>query len=338
MDMSDQSLSTDRLTTLVTDGDREDAIAYLNQFIAAEPETRKRAMQSLREIADDNPATFNGLVPALMPFLEDEERAIRLSTAKLLVTVAEADPDAVRPVVSIIADRLTDEDEFYYVRARCAETLGYVALEYPDDVSSPDVLADLRIGLSFDEPEVKEKLAKALEYIALGDPSRIRHHVSSLVDHLDDENELVRYHVGTALVVVGCEYPEKLLEAEDVLRERLADESPYVRGRVAEAIGLLAQSATVNAISELDQIDRDETPSFLAERVRFARRQLQDGGPSVRATDEFGTAESVRNMTDDIVEEITSPDDNHECPHCGFDLPEDGPPMCPRCGAPCRVP
>lgn len=139
-------------------------------------------------------------------------------------------------------------------------------------------------------------------------------------------------------MVVGCEYPEKLSEAEDVLRERLADESPYVRGRVAEAIGLLAQSAMVNAVPELDQIDRDKTSSLVAERLHLARRQLQDGDSSVRATGEFGTAESVRNVTDDVVKEITSPDDNRECPHCGFDLPEDGAPMCPRCGTPCRVP
>jgi HEAT repeat protein len=62
------------------------------------------------------------------------------------------------------------EDEFYYVRARCAEALGYIAVETPEAVTDPDILADLRIGLAFDEPEGKEKLAKALAHVALGGP------------------------------------------------------------------------------------------------------------------------------------------------------------------------
>lgn len=50
------------------------------------------------------------------------------------------------------------------------------------------MLADLRIGLSFDVPKVKEKLVK------------------TLADYLD-ENVLVRYHLSTVLAVVGCKHP-----------------------------------------------------------------------------------------------------------------------------------
>lgn len=34
--------------------------------------------------------------------------------------------------------------------------------------------------------------------------------VDLLAEHLDDDNELVQCHLCTALVVVGCEYQEKL--------------------------------------------------------------------------------------------------------------------------------
>ncbi|MFB6223166.1 MAG: hypothetical protein ABEH86_05775 [Haloarcula sp.] len=90
---------------------------------------------------------------------------------------------------------------------------------------------------------------------------------------------MVRYHLCTALVVVGCAYPAKLADAEDTLRERLTDE----------------QSGSAPA--------------------------------------GVGTIESVREGTDAVVEEMTSSDEG-ECRHCGLTLPESGPPMCPRCGAP----
>ena len=43
-------------------------------------------------------------------------------------------------------------------------------------MTSPELLADLRIGLSFDEPVMKEMLAEAIEHVALGDPGRLTHH------------------------------------------------------------------------------------------------------------------------------------------------------------------
>lgn len=46
-----------------------------------------------------------------------------------------------------LGERFADEDEFYYVRARAAEALGYVALEAPENVISPEIRADFHIGL-----------------------------------------------------------------------------------------------------------------------------------------------------------------------------------------------
>jgi hypothetical protein len=292
-------------------------------------------LRAVRDFAAERPRSVEELVDPLSTFLTDEDRAVRLTTAKLFVTLAQAAPDAVRPAVDAVADRLADDEEFYYVRARCAEALGYVALDSPRDVTDPDTLADLRVGLAFDEPEVREKLAKALTYVALGDPSRLRHQVGSLAEHLDDENELVRYHLCTTLVVVGCAYPETLAEAAEPLYEQLADENPYVRGRAAEALGLLAASGTGVEV-EPDLVvgagEREDPPTFLTDRLEFCRQQLateRSGEPP----DGVGTIRSVRDGTDEVVEEMTTPDGGG-CPHCGLDLPEGGPPMCPRCGAP----
>ena len=328
---SDQPPTADRLIELLGDGDGEAVAGCLDRIGAAEPDVRKRALRAVRDEADERAVAFDGLAAPLAAFLTDDDRAVRLTTAKTFVALARSEPGTVRSVVDALADRLADDDEFYFVRARCAEALGYVAVESPDAVADPETLADLRVGLEFDEPEVREKLAKALAHVALGDPRRLRHRVGTLAEHLEDGNDLVRYHLCTALVVVGCEAPERLAEVEAALRERLSDESPYVRGRAAEALGLLAGADIgVDADDALDGVDREAAPTFLVDRVAFCRRRLAD--PACDPVPGVGTVETVRDGTADAVAAMTAPDD--ACPHCGLDLSDGGPPMCPRCGTP----
>jgi hypothetical protein len=334
MDDSTHPPPADRLVDLLERNARDEAIARLDRIETAPAEDRKALLRTLRTTAEDRPSLLDPILSALGPFLEDDERSVRLTAAKLFVRVAEHDPEAVVPLVPSLSERLADEDEFYYVRARAAEALGYVALEHSEAVASPDLLADLRIGLSFDEPEVKEKLAKALECVALGNPRRLRHQVPKLVDHLDDENDLVRYHLYTALVAVGTRFPERLVDADDRFVDGLDDDVPQVRGRAAEALGLLARSdredvsVPETALRSI-QTDDDEN-SFVADRVRFAL----DADTPDADRDHVGATQGVRETTDDAVDAIQSPDGDGCCPHCGLALPESGPPMCPRCGAP----
>ncbi|WP_435066553.1 HEAT repeat domain-containing protein [Haloplanus sp. C73] len=334
---SDQSPSADRLTDYLHEGAHDDALACLDRLATADTAARKRGLRAVRTVAEDGPVGVEGLADALVPFLTADERAVALTAAKLFVTLAESEPETARPAVDSLAERLADDAEFYYVRARCAEALGYVALESPDAVSDPEILADLRVGLSFDEPEVKEKLAKALAYVALGDPSRLRHHVSSLAAHLDDDEVLVRYQLCTALVAIGCESPGQLAEAVAGLRERVDDTNPYVGGRAAEGLALAVRSGVdVEPTPDIDAAEpaSADSPPFLTERVGFLHEVLAADGESVAVPDGLGTVESVRDGTADVVEAITEPDGT-ECPHCGFGLPEDSSPICPRCGTPC---
>jgi HEAT repeat protein len=325
----------DALVDCLKEGASEEAMARLDRLGEVDAETRKDALRAVRSMAEERPSAVEGVAAQLAVFLADEDRAVRLTTAKLFVVVADTAAEAVVPVVDGLGARLADEAEFYYVRARCAEALGYVALEYPEAVSDPTTLADLRVGLSFDEPEVREKLAKALACVALGDPGRLRHQVDSLAEHLDDDRELVRYHLCTALVVVGCERPVKLSAAADTLRAHLDDENPYVRGRAVEALGLLAGSdEAVDATAALADVavDSEDASSFLADRVRFARQALDDG--TVDAQEAVGTVDSVCAGTDDIVAKIREADADGECASCGLPFPDGGPPVCLRCGRP----
>jgi hypothetical protein len=330
----DQPPRPDRLLELVEEEAHEEAVAYLDRLGAAETETRKRALRALRDVATERPRSIEELVDPLSTFLTDEDRAARLTTAKLFVTLAEFEPEVVRPAIDTLADRLADDDEFYYVRARCAEALGYIGRNHPELVSDPAILADFRIGLSFDEPEVKEKLAKALECVALGDPGRLRHQVESLAGHLDNDGKLSRYHLCTALAAVGCEHPRRLVDGRDALVGRLSDtdENPYIRGRAAEALGILA-SVDGEGITVPDEIgaDGDEAAEFV--RLRLAFLRVAGTGQSADSSGGVGTLDSIRSGTDAVVETMTT-HDGDDCPHCGLELPGAGPPMCPRCGAP----
>jgi len=244
------------------------------------------------------------------------------------MTESDQPPDE-GPLVDPLEDRLADGAEFYFVRARCAEALGYVALEHPD-VATPEVVAELRLGLSFDEPEVKEKLAKALEYVATGDPDRLQHHVSSLADHLDDDEVLVRYHLCTALAIVGCAQPSALTAVREALVTRLTDDDAHVRGRAAEALGVLDEESDAAAEPRLVSLT-DDTDPFASRRAQFALDAGSDGADTQPG--DIGTVGGIHETTTDAVTEITTPDGDG-CSHCGVALPADGPPMCPRCGAP----
>lgn len=324
--------SPDRLLERIAEGATEEAKDSLARLEAADADVRKRAIRTLREQVDESASAFDGLAEPLATFLNDDERAVRLLTAKLFVALARSEPAAVRPIVDALAARSADDGEFYYVRARCAEAIGYVALDHPDAVDDPELLADLRVGLSFAEPEVQEKLAKALAYVAIGDPSRLRHQVASLAEHLDADAELVRYFLCTALVAIGCDHPSKLADARDPLGRLLDDESPYVRGRAAEALGLLARvdDADVRAPSRVEPGEGDAA-EFVAARARFldAARKGEAAEPTAG---DVGTLASIRGETEAVVEAMTASDD--DCPRCGHILTEGQPPVCPNCGAP----
>ncbi|WP_435116533.1 HEAT repeat domain-containing protein [Halolamina sp. C58] len=320
--------SVERLSRSVEAGDYRDATACLRAFETASAESRKAALRTLRENTGEQTAP---LATRLTSFLTDDERSVRLTAAKLFVAGARADPAAVTDCVDALADRVGDEEEFYYVRARSAEALGYVALDHPDEVATPALLADLRVGLSFDEPEVREKLAKALASVAMGDPDRLRHHTSNLAHHLDDGNELVRYQLCTALAAIGCTSPAALADTSSALAARLDDENAYVRARAAEALGLLERADTPETDLAADAPTIDDPEPFVATRLQFLRDALAGATSS---PDGVGTVDAIRETATEVEKAVDAPEESNACPHCGLSLGDPGPPTCPGCGAP----
>lgn len=329
----------DRLDALLAAEAHEAAVECLDGLQDGAVEERKAAIRSLRDLADDGETVPGPLVEPLAGYLTDDDRAVRLSTAKLFVSLARNESDSVLPATTTLGARLADESEFYFVRARAAEALGYVAVDHPDAVASPDVLADLTVGLSFDELEVRVELAKALEHVALGDPTRLDHRVGTLAEHLDDDEALVRYHLASALVVVGCAVPGSLDAGREQLVARLDDENRFVRGRAAEALGLRssadAAAGTDDGVPTADLEALLDDDPFVAERAHFAiPGENGDGDVAGPDGDGIGTIDGVAAETADVAAEIAAPETDGECPHCGLELSETGPRFCPQCGAP----
>ncbi|WP_247010629.1 HEAT repeat domain-containing protein [Halorientalis litorea] len=112
MDDSARQSSPDRLSTLIETGQFDAASTALDRVRTADPETPKKAIRRVTECGEEG-RTVTPLLSSLVGFLGDEQRAVRLTTAKALVTVAEAEPETATDAVSTLADRLADDDESY---------------------------------------------------------------------------------------------------------------------------------------------------------------------------------------------------------------------------------
>jgi HEAT repeat protein len=284
---------------------------------AADSTVRKDCADSLRSTKR---VDFAAASPAIEALLAAEDRAVRLTATKAIAESAPARPEAVAALAPSLRERL--DDDFYFVRGRAAEALGYVALADPEAIDTTTVLARLLNALSLDRAETRHHVAGALARIALADPRAVRVLTGDIADHLTDDEELVRYHLTTALVAVAAEYPGHCESVTSDIAERLDDDCPQVRGRAAEALGLVGAGEEYAEALEFCS-DND---SFVAERVRFALGKA--GSP-----DNIGNLEAIAEATTDIVESITAPD-GEGCPHCGETLADGPAPFCPACGAP----
>ncbi len=187
MDGPESPPSTDRLTALVADGACDDAIECLDWFRAAAADDRKRAVRALRDVADEESASFDDLGPALVPYLRDAERAVRLLTAKLLVAVAET-LDRTQGTVTETFRRLEDDGLVTYEpydgvtltdrgRERAAqlhETYATVLWFFRSVLDLDDHEAEAMELAGLVSPTVAERLAATLPTEVESEPQRDR--------------------------------------------------------------------------------------------------------------------------------------------------------------------
>lgn len=157
---------------------------------------------------------------------------------------------------------------------------------------------------------MKEKLAKALEFVAESNLERLRHHVSTLAEHLDDDNDLVRYHLVTALTAIGCADPERLVPVSTDLENRVGDENEYVHGRAVEALGVLLQEVLLCdefILGDLSEGLGSEASDFLLDRVTFTTSKGELTDESKGMMTQLGQLMGFEKTTTDVANTIVSP-------------------------------
>jgi len=261
-------------------------------------------------------------LPVIETLLSDPERSVRLTAVKAVVDIASESPGEVRP----LAERLDDllYDEFYFVRGRSAEAVGYLVHEYPGAEGVPPTVAvTLFDALSLDEPEVRRKVAKAISMVACSRPEDVLPNAEEVLDHADDSDPVVRYHLLTTLVALALRSPSEMEPHASDVEPFLEDENPYVRGRAVEFLGLVG-SGVPDDLESRDEHRTDEAKKFERLRVEWAL----DGDE-----DDEDVVESLHAETDEKVRGVErEASDTTLCPNCGEPVPDT--PTCPRCGAP----
>lgn len=282
----------------------------------AKPEDRKHCARVLRDESD----TGVGAVPVIDTLLSDPERSVRLTAVKAVVDIASESPGAVKPLAEKLDDLLYDE--FYFVRGRSAEAVGYIVHEYPDAEGIPSTVGiTLFDALSLDESEVRRKVAKAISMVACSRPEDVLPNAKEVFDHADDDDAVVRYHLLTTLVALALRSPSEMEPHASDVEPFLEDENPYVRGRAVEFLGLVDPDVLGDLESREYEHRTDEAEEFESLRVEWA---FDDDGNLV---------ESLHAETDEKVRGVErEASDATLCPNCGEPVPDT--PTCPRCGAP----
>jgi hypothetical protein len=103
-----------------------------------------------------------------------------------------------------------------------------------------EMVADLCIGVEFNQSAVKEILAKTLIYVAFGDPSRLRYQRASLTEHFDDKKNSSSITSVQRWWLLDGSLQRSKPKAVELLQGRLGDANPYEVA--AELLGLLAAS------------------------------------------------------------------------------------------------
>lgn len=169
-------------------------------------------------------------VRPLLPYLDDEDRDMRMAALELLSSLRH--PDAVDPLIRRLEDA--------HAPIRRAAVVALMASEDPRAV--PAIIQRL------DDPDPEVRAAAATALYELRDPTSI----DALIARLDDANPNVRHQILRGLGRFGDP------GAADPITERLNDRSALVRRTTCETLRLLGHAAAADALANrLSDTDLD---------------------------------------------------------------------------------
>ncbi|MFB6074994.1 MAG: HEAT repeat domain-containing protein [Haloarculaceae archaeon] len=245
-----------------------------------------------------------------------EEGLVKNRAADVTTALAEADIDAVDPLLEDVIAAL--EDDNVNVVKKATAVLSVVAEEDPDRLE--DAVGPLVRTLDHDLPLIQTFAVRALRPIAMEHPEWFGPHVGELADRVEEgrhhmvdaedpdvdqevrqtlskinasegRKQLIAYSVAANLIVEVAEVdPDAVLPHVDHLVEMLDDVTPVAAGTIAEALGRIARDdpeAVAHAVDPLTEWV-DYADEAIAGRVIRALGYIGDpaAAPAIRAVAE----------------------------------------------------
>jgi hypothetical protein len=244
-------------------------VAVISPYLSTtDAVTRRTAARCVSELAAHDPADVVDSVPALAAILE-EGGAGRQYATFALCRVADDHPDAVKPVVSALRDRIVDEAASDTERLSATAALGYVTGEYPD--AALPVVDDLATLLDVEHPRLRNNAIGLLGDVATLHQDAVVPYADELARFVDADDAFTRVNTTGALSRLAETHPDAIAPFTEPFVDRLDDENELVRENACWALGYL-RAATAHEALEAVAVDDGE--EAVRVRARWALDRL----------------------------------------------------------------
>ena len=240
-------------------------IPYLS---ATDTVTRRTAARCVSELAAHDPEDVVDAVPALATVLEDGAEGRRYATYALC-RVADDHPEAVKPVVPALQDRIVDEGAPDTERLSATAALGYVTGEYPD--AALPVVDDLAMLLDAEHSKLRNNAIGLLGDIATLYQDAVVPYADELARFVDDDDAFTRVNTTGALSRLAETHPDEIAPFTELFIDRLDDENELVCENACWALGHLRATTARDALESV-AVDEEEDVRV---RARWALDRLE---------------------------------------------------------------
>lgn len=267
--MTDHSEQLKNLKQLLETADEDPAavdIEHVEEFLTAEVgEHRNTALKILVVVAQEEPDRVVPIAGSIIDRLDDDYLVASGMATMAVGVLAKHQPDAVRPAVPDLVEKLDHETPLY--RFRAAGAIAPLLEAYPEDFAQ---YGDEIIDVLVEGPRVSDTLEEMGQPSDASERDMYEQYTKLLQeDRMRDEG--VREILVNVLVEIAKEEPEIPAQRISDLVRLLEDQSPPVRGGAIEVVRHVAENDLAAAESTIDTLLERLNDEQLFVRARAIR-------------------------------------------------------------------
>lgn len=235
--------SIDRLRSLAARYEDlvQPAIEFFSRLLEeGDDETRRQVAEAIRRLAETHPESVAGVRDELRRALNDDHPNVRLDAARsLVVTAGEESTELLAAVVDSLVG-LLHEQKRWFSQGPVAGLLGDLGRTHPGALApaveplAGFIRGELRGGSSTSGIG-RSSAVQALSEIGMREFEMIEEYVEVFFEQIDASRPGVRGRCAEALGMVGAERDDLARRAAGVLAERL-DDTEFVRAEAEDAL------------------------------------------------------------------------------------------------------